>query len=83
VDVADVKDAVGAGSLPTVEMPGAALRLSAPGVEAGALAKRLRAAGTPVFSTVADGAVFLHLRTVSPSEEDLLVAACAEAAGTS
>jgi L-seryl-tRNA(Ser) seleniumtransferase len=82
VDVVDVADAVGAGSLPTVEIPGAALRVTAPGVEAGALAKRLRAAATPVFSTVADGAVFLHLRTVAPEEEDLLVAACGEAAGT-
>src|SRR5262245_13717317 len=81
VAVADVKDAVGAGPLPTVGMPGPAARIAAPGSEAGALAQRLRAAKTPVFSTVADGAVFLHLRTVLAGEDDLVVAAVAEVAG--
>jgi L-seryl-tRNA(Ser) seleniumtransferase len=80
VDVVPIADAVGAGSLPTAELPGFALRLRAPGVEAGALARRLRACSTPVFSTVEDGAVHLHVRTVLPGEDDLLLASVAEAA---
>ena len=79
--VVDAADAVGAGSLPTEELPGAALRVTVAGVEAGALAKRLRAASTPVFSVVHDDAVHLHLRTVNAGEEDLVVAALREAAG--
>ena len=73
--VVDVDDAVGAGSLPTAVLPGVALRLRAPGVEAGALAGRLRGGAVPVFSTVGDGAVLLHLRTVLAGEEDLLLGA--------
>jgi L-seryl-tRNA(Ser) seleniumtransferase len=78
-DVVDAADAVGAGSLPTVELPGAAVRVGAPGVEAGRLALRLRAAATPVFSTVSDGAVRLHVRTLLPGDEEAVVAACVEA----
>ncbi len=80
VEIVDVKDAVGAGSLPTVEMPGVALRLVAPGIEAGALAKRLRSAATPVFTTVEEGGVLVHLRTVLLGEEDRIVAAVADIA---
>ena len=79
--VVDAADAVGAGSLPTVVLPGAALRVKVAGVEAGALARRLRAAATPVFSVVHDDAVFLHVRTVNVGEEDMVVAALREAAG--
>jgi L-seryl-tRNA(Ser) seleniumtransferase len=80
VEVVDATDAVGAGALPTAELPGAALRLGAPGVEAGALARRLRAVDTPVFTTVEDGGVLLHLRTILPGEDDLLLAAIRRAA---
>ena len=80
VAVAPCADAVGAGSLPTVELPGFALRVTVPGVEAGALAKRLRAASTPVFSTVKDGALFLHVRTLLPDDEATLLQAVAEVA---
>ena len=72
---------MGAGSLPTESLPGAAVRVTVAGVEAGALARRLRAAATPVFSVVHDDAVHLHLRTVAVGEEDLVVAALRAAAG--
>jgi L-seryl-tRNA(Ser) seleniumtransferase len=74
-EVVDAADAVGAGSLPTVELPGAAVRLVAKGQEAGAFAQRLRAAPTPVFTTVHDDAVHLHVRTLQPGDErDVVVA---------
>jgi L-seryl-tRNA(Ser) seleniumtransferase len=80
VEVVEVADAVGAGSLPTVELPGVALRLAAPGIEAGALAARLRVAPTPVFTTVADGYVHLHVRTLLPDDDAALLAALSAAA---
>jgi L-seryl-tRNA(Ser) seleniumtransferase len=80
-EVVDVADAVGAGSLPTVDLPGAAVRATAPGIEAGLLAKRLRAHGTPVFTTVADGAVLFHARTMLPGEDEVVAAAVAGIAG--
>lgn len=79
-EVVEVVDAVGAGSLPTVELPGFAVRLAAPGIEAGALSARLRAAATPVFTTVSDGHVHLHVRTLLPDDDAALLAALSSAA---
>ena len=75
VDVVEAKDAVGAGSLPTVELPGYAIRVTAPGIEAGELGKRLRGGAMPIFSTVSDGAVHLHVRTILADEVEALLAA--------
>jgi L-seryl-tRNA(Ser) seleniumtransferase len=73
-EAVEAPDAVGAGSLPTVELPGAAVRVVPEG-EAGAFARRLRAHETPVFSTVAEGAVLLHVRTMLPGDEETLLEA--------
>jgi len=81
IDVVEAKDAVGAGSLPTVELPGFALRIVAPPIEAGELAKRLRGGSTPVFSTVSDAAVHLHVRTILADDVGALLAAMAAVAG--
>jgi L-seryl-tRNA(Ser) seleniumtransferase len=75
VTLEDAVDAVGAGSLPTVELPGRALRLVAPDLGAAELARRLRAGSVPVFSTVHDDAVHLHLRTLLPGDGDDVVRA--------
>ncbi len=69
ISVEDAGDAVGAGSLPTVELPGVAVRLASTQLEAGELARRLRAGAVPVFTTVADGAVHLHARTLLPGDD--------------
>ena len=69
------RDAVGAGSLPTVGLEGAVVALQARDVEGGALAERLRAAETPVFTTVHEGRVLLHVRTLLPGDEALVVSA--------
>ncbi|MHC5012695.1 MAG: hypothetical protein ACYTG6_17405, partial [Planctomycetota bacterium] len=79
VDIVEVSDAVGAGSLPTVELPGVALRLQAAGVEAGELAKRLRAADVPVFTTVQDRGVHVHVRTLLPGDDADVAQAIASA----
>jgi len=72
-------DAVGAGALPTARLPGAAVQLRSSRVEAGELARRLRAARTPVFTTVGDGAVRIHVRTLLPGDEEDVLAALGEA----
>ena len=75
VEVAPSSDAVGAGSLPTVELPGFAIRVVSTDVEAGELAKRLRSGTTPVFTTVSDGGVHFHVRTLLAGDDEALLAA--------
>jgi L-seryl-tRNA(Ser) seleniumtransferase len=70
VEAISCDDAVGAGSLPTVKLPGAAVRVQAPGVGASELARRLRAGPTPLFTTVRDEAVEIHVRTLLPGDDD-------------
>ena len=77
VDAAN--DAVGAGSLPTVALPGIAVRVVDPEQEAGELARRMRTGGVPVFSTVHDHAVWLHVRTLQPGDDQDVLAALARA----
>ena len=71
----EADDAVGAGSLPTVALPGAAVKIVAADVEAGELGRRLREARPPVFSTVHDHALHIHVRTLLPGDEDDVVRA--------
>ncbi len=66
----EASDAVGAGSLPTVSLPGAAVVLQSDEVEAGELARRLRASTPPVFTTVHDQRVHVHVRTLRPGDDD-------------
>ncbi len=75
IGVEVVDDAVGAGSLPTERLPGRAVVLRAREREAGEVARRLRAAPVPVFTTVRDGGVRFHVRTLLDRDEDDVVAA--------
>jgi L-seryl-tRNA(Ser) seleniumtransferase len=81
VEVGDVDDTVGAGSLPTVVLPGVGVWLRPSAIEAGELANRLRAAPAPVFATVRDQAVQLHVRTLRPGDDDDVVEALRRALG--
>ena len=83
VEVIPSDDAVGAGSLPTVVLPGFAVGLRSADVEAGQLASRLRAAPRPVFTTVKDHRVHLHVRTVHPDEESHIADALVHALSAS
>jgi L-seryl-tRNA(Ser) seleniumtransferase len=75
VSAGEAGDAVGAGSLPTLELPGAAVTIRGGGLESGELARRLRAQRPPVFTTVHDHAVHIHVRTLQPGEEAAVEAA--------
>jgi L-seryl-tRNA(Ser) seleniumtransferase len=65
--VADMTAAVGGGSLPGETLPSAGLALDGRG--AAAIAERLRTGDPAVLARVADGAVWLDLRTVAPDED--------------
>ena len=73
---ADIVDDVtysGGGALPMVELPTKTIRVTADGVSAGTLAKRLRQAQPPVIARLADDRLVLDPRTMLPADsEDLL-----------
>lgn len=62
---------LGGGSLPGQTLPSYAVRIDAE--EAAEFARRLREAKVPVVSRVHDGAVYLDMRTLFPSECDTVV----------
>jgi len=68
--VADMTAAVGGGSLPGETLASAGLALDGRG--AAAIAERLRTGDPAVLARVADGAVWLDLRTVAPDEDAVL-----------
>ena len=73
-EACEVEDAVGGGSHPDETLPGAGLVLSLP--SDGALARAaaaLRMGDPPVIAVVHDHRLWIHLRTVSPGEEEALV----------
>ena len=78
IDVVDVEDAVGAGSLPTVGLPGVAVRISHAEASASSLARALRTGTPPVFGTVHHDALHLHVRTLRPGDDVAVAAAVAE-----
>lgn len=65
----------GSGSAPGVLLPTWVVRATHSKLSAGALAARLRAATTPVFARVQEGAVLLDPRTLLPGDAERLVAA--------
>ena len=65
----------GGGALPMVELPTKTIRLTADGVSAGALARRLRQQRPPVIARLSEDRLVLDPRTMLPSDsKDLLSA---------
>jgi L-seryl-tRNA(Ser) seleniumtransferase len=80
LDVAPAIGRIGGGAAPAVELASCALRVR--GVDAGALARRLRD-GTPhVVARVDDDAVWLDLRCIDASDDDALARALGDALAT-
>lgn len=63
----------GGGSTPDQSLPAWLVRL--PG-SPNALERKLRAGQPPIIARIEDGAVVIDLRTVSPNDEPLILAAC-------
>jgi hypothetical protein len=77
VDVAASVARSGGGTLPTFEIPSFAVRLG--GMEAEALAERLRSSDPPVVGRVREGRLWLDARTLLPGDEEAIVAAVGDA----
>ncbi|HAT09145.1 MAG TPA: L-seryl-tRNA(Sec) selenium transferase [Planctomycetes bacterium] len=72
---------VGSGSAPDEGIASAGLRLSAVGIEAGELARRLRTGEPSVFVRLEDGACIADCRTLRPGDAEQLLAALRRAMG--
>ena len=81
---ADIVDDVtysGGGALPMVELPTKTIRVTADGVSAGTLARRLRKAHPPVIARLADDRLVLDPRTMLPADSEDLLSAFRQALG--
>jgi L-seryl-tRNA(Ser) seleniumtransferase len=79
LEIADAIGRIGGGAAPSVELASRAIRVT--GSSAEPLAARLRH-GTPrVVARIEDGAVWLDLRCVPPSEDEALARALSDALG--
>lgn len=75
VEVVDSQATLGGGSLPTQELPSVALRLRPTTGSVAQMAEQLRVADPAVVGRIRDEALWLDLKSVSPSEDRQLVEA--------
>ena len=80
-DIADDVTYSGGGALPMVELPTKTVRVTADGVTAGTLAKRLRRQQPPVIARLADDRLVLDPRTMLPADSEDLLNAVRQALG--
>ncbi len=72
-DILDGLSAVGGGAAPAVELETSLIGLTHEQMTASGLEKLLRNASTPVITRIVDNRVLIDLRTVSKSEESVLL----------
>ena len=77
-EIADGVSFAGGGALPMSEIPTTVIRLAVDNVSAAELARKLRARDPAVIGRIANDALTLDLRTVTPDETGDLIAAIAE-----
>lgn len=80
-DIADDVAYSGGGALPMVELPTTTIRVTADGISAGTLARRLRQARPPVIARLADDRLVLDPRTTLPGDSGDLLSAVRQALG--
>lgn len=76
-----LESVVGGGSVPDGAMPSWGLRVTPDGVSPRRLEQRLRQGAPPVVVRIEDDAVLLDLRTVFPTDDDVLLEALRAALG--
>ncbi len=81
VDVAPSVARSGGGTLPLYEVPSYAVRLGSEGIGADAMAEGLRSAATPVVGRVAEGRLWLDVRTLLKGDEEAILDAIGELDG--
>jgi L-seryl-tRNA(Ser) seleniumtransferase len=78
--IVDGVSTTGGGSAPSSQLPTMLLELSVQGQSAASVGARLRAGSPPVVARIQDDRVVFDLRTVAPSEDQMLTEAIAAAA---
>jgi L-seryl-tRNA(Ser) seleniumtransferase len=73
VDLVKGESLIGGGSAPSATLPTMLLAIACEGLSASELAARLRRSAPPVIARVEDGRVLLDLRTVLPSQDEVLI----------
>jgi L-seryl-tRNA(Ser) seleniumtransferase len=81
IEVAGDRAPVGGGSLPGAELPTVVLRVEHRELTAGEFARRLRLGAVRLVSRVQADRVVIDLRSVLPSEDELIVQALRAASG--
>ena len=79
-DVADESSRLGSGSLPEQSLPTRVVRVAVSGLSAEQLSGALRHHEPPVVARIVKDRVLIDPRTLLPGDEDVIVAALAEAA---
>ena len=79
--VVAVDDAVGGGAYPEHALPGWAVAVypQKENISAGAIQERLRSAKMPVVAGARNNELLIHLRTLPPESEDVLISSLCEA----
>ncbi|ERL07217.1 L-seryl-tRNA(Sec) selenium transferase [Olsenella profusa] len=80
VEEVELEDEAGGGSLPGVELPGAGVAVSLPGLSARELELRLRGSATPIIVRVKDGRVCLSARTLLSGDVEEVIPVLADIA---
>ena len=75
VEVVQVRSVTGGGSAPGATLPSRALAVSSPEMSADEIAVKLREWSTPIIARVEEGRVLLDLRTVDPSQDEVVLRA--------
>jgi len=79
IEVVQSADAVGGGTFPQSELKGFAVALRLPELGSAAkLADKLRTASTPIIAGASENRVLFHMRTLSVSDEKLILTALKE-----
>lgn len=73
IDLVEGESLIGGGSAPSATLPTTLLAIGCEGLSANELAVRLRRSRPPVIGRVEDGRVLLDLRTVFPSQDEVLI----------
>ena len=74
-ELVESKGEIGGGTLPRSVVPSVALRLASKAFSSDELAVRLRQSDPPIIGYVARGKFLLDLRTIFPSQDEVVVAA--------
>lgn len=75
LEIIDGESVIGGGAAPSSVLPTRLLAVSCVGVSADELSGRLRKSDPPIIARVEEGRVLLDLRTVFPSQDQLIVKA--------